>query len=318
MGDRTKFEQMLEFLINDEKSKAEELFHEIVVEKSREIYENILDDELALEADEEGEEESTEEAAEEEEESVEEMFNMEADDEEEGDAPDFGGDDEEGDAPDMDGDDEPADDDVASMVLDVKDDLQDLKDMFAALDAKIGGGDDMDMGMDGDVGGPGDAGDDFVQDVEKKPEDEMFSFEADDEEEEPKTESKKFRSPGDLMREYVDKVASPSNKEGADNTKSIIDNMKNDMGGTNQNIVSGRDGADAGSVGAGGTIKGNGVLKGKPQDMNTGNINVPGGNAGKTAFTHKEPGHGPEKKGAGENADKGAGSPLNGAPGRAK
>lgn len=317
MGDRTKFEQMLEFLINDEKSKAEELFHEIVVEKSREIYENILDDELALEADEEGEEESTEEATEEEEESVEEMFNMEADDEEKGDAPDFGGDDEEDDSPDMGGDDEePADDDVASMVLDVKDDLQDLKDMFAALDAKIGG-DDMDMPGD-DMGG--DAGDDFVNDVEMpgKPEDEMMSFEADEEDEEPKTESKKFRSPGDLMREYVDKVASPSNKEGADNTKSTIDNMINDMGGTTENILSGRNGADAGSVGAGGTVKGNGVLKGKPQDMNTGNINVPGGNAGKTAFTHKEPGHGPEKKGAGENADKGAGSPLNGAPGRAK
>jgi len=317
MGDRTKFEQMLEFLINDEKSKAEELFHEIVVEKSREIYENILDDELALEADEEGEEESTEEATEEEEESVEEMFNMEADDEEKGDAPDFGGDDEEDDSPDMGGDEEePADDDVASMVLDVKDDLQDLKDMFAALDAKIGG-DDMDMPGD-DMGG--DAGDDFVNDVEMpgKPEDEMMSFEADEEDEEPKTESKKFRSPGDLMREYVDKVASPSNKEGADNTKSTIDNMKNDMGGTTENILSGRNGAEAGSVGAGGTVKGNGVLKGKPQDMNTGNINVPGGNAGKTAFTHKEPGHGPEKKGAGENADKGAGSPLNGAPGRAK
>jgi hypothetical protein len=35
---------MLEYLINEDRAKAEELFHEIVVEKSREIYENILDD----------------------------------------------------------------------------------------------------------------------------------------------------------------------------------------------------------------------------------------------------------------------------------
>ena len=42
MTDRNKFEQMLEHLINDESDKAKELFHQLVVEKSREIYENIL------------------------------------------------------------------------------------------------------------------------------------------------------------------------------------------------------------------------------------------------------------------------------------
>jgi hypothetical protein len=46
MTDRAKFEQMLEYLINEDKSKAEELFHELVVAKSREIYENLLDDDL--------------------------------------------------------------------------------------------------------------------------------------------------------------------------------------------------------------------------------------------------------------------------------
>ena len=33
-----KFEQLIEFVINDDEQKARELFHEIVVEKSREIY----------------------------------------------------------------------------------------------------------------------------------------------------------------------------------------------------------------------------------------------------------------------------------------
>jgi len=42
-----KFESLLELLINEENDKAEQLFHEIVVEKSRDIYENLADSETA-------------------------------------------------------------------------------------------------------------------------------------------------------------------------------------------------------------------------------------------------------------------------------
>ena len=42
MADRNKFEEMLERLVNEDKAGTEELFHEIVVERSREIYENLL------------------------------------------------------------------------------------------------------------------------------------------------------------------------------------------------------------------------------------------------------------------------------------
>ena len=42
----SKFEQLIEFVINDEEAKAKELFHDIVVEKSREIYENLMDEEV--------------------------------------------------------------------------------------------------------------------------------------------------------------------------------------------------------------------------------------------------------------------------------
>jgi len=61
-----KFEQLIEFVINDEEDKAKELFHDIVVEKSREIYENLMneEDEEALD---ESEEEELDEAEEEEE-----------------------------------------------------------------------------------------------------------------------------------------------------------------------------------------------------------------------------------------------------------
>jgi hypothetical protein len=41
----TKFEQLIEYVINDDQAKARELFHDIVVEKSREIYEELMDDE---------------------------------------------------------------------------------------------------------------------------------------------------------------------------------------------------------------------------------------------------------------------------------
>jgi len=67
----SKFEQLIEYVINDDESKARELFHDIVVEKSREIYENLMneeeqdDEEDSEELDEAKEEESDEEELEE-------------------------------------------------------------------------------------------------------------------------------------------------------------------------------------------------------------------------------------------------------------
>jgi hypothetical protein len=45
-----RFEQLIEYVINDEEAKARELFHDIVVEKSRQIYENIMAEEDIEEA----------------------------------------------------------------------------------------------------------------------------------------------------------------------------------------------------------------------------------------------------------------------------
>ena len=39
-----KYEQLIEYIINEQEDKARELFHQIVVEKSREIYENLIDE----------------------------------------------------------------------------------------------------------------------------------------------------------------------------------------------------------------------------------------------------------------------------------
>ena len=53
----SKFEQLIEYVINDEEQKARELFHDIVVEKSREIYENLMQEEAEEEVEEAAEEE---------------------------------------------------------------------------------------------------------------------------------------------------------------------------------------------------------------------------------------------------------------------
>lgn len=60
----SKFEQLIEYVINDEEAKAKELFHDIVVEKSREIYENLMNEEEDEELDEESHDEKADDRAE--------------------------------------------------------------------------------------------------------------------------------------------------------------------------------------------------------------------------------------------------------------
>jgi len=49
MTDRNQFEAMLEALINEDQETAKEIFHNIVVAKSREIYEELLSEDFDLE-----------------------------------------------------------------------------------------------------------------------------------------------------------------------------------------------------------------------------------------------------------------------------
>ena len=44
--DNKKFEQLIDLVINENEEQARALFHDIVVEKSREIYESMMDDEM--------------------------------------------------------------------------------------------------------------------------------------------------------------------------------------------------------------------------------------------------------------------------------
>ena len=49
MTDRAQFEAMLEALINEDQETAKEIFHNIVVAKSREIYEELLSEDFTAE-----------------------------------------------------------------------------------------------------------------------------------------------------------------------------------------------------------------------------------------------------------------------------
>jgi len=266
MADKKLLQQMLEHLVNDDQAKAEELFHEYVVQQSREIYESLIDSEIAEEEEKDEDDEDVEEAAKDddaEDEKVDEEFEdiaIEADDED----PDMMGGDP---TDDLEGDLEMGDDDMEEKSEEEL--FQDLDSIVDELQAKfdeLKGGDDMgDMGDD-DMGGMGD----------------------------------KMKDDFDLetVREYVEKVAPAKMGDNGVNTKSIVAG-KNDMGGTTANILSGKNGAPGSETGE---LKGSGLLKGKPTEDNAGNINVPGGKAG-GAFSKKEPGHGAEKAGSKESAD---------------
>jgi hypothetical protein len=289
MTDRNKFEQMLEHLINEDSDKAKELFHQLVVEKSREIYENILSEDFQVneEDDEELDETNGDEEVDEsdkDDEEVDESFGFaEGGDEE--DTGDIGGDAGDDFVDDIDAGDEGDEEgmggegDIEDRVVDLEDALDDLRAEFEALMGDEAGGDDM-GGMD-DMGGDDMGG---MDDMDKMPEDAF-------------------------MREYVEKVGNPKHGDNGANTKSIMAKANN-MGGTTANIVKGGESTTGGTKG--------GLLNPSTKEENFGNINVPGGNAGKTAFKKKEPGHGAEKKATGDNGDRGADSLLNGAPKRAK
>ena len=266
MADKKLLQQMLEHLVNDDQAKAEELFHEYVVQQSREIYESLIDSEIAEEEEKDEDDEDVEEAAKDddaEDEKVDEEFEdiaVEGDDED----PDMMGGDP---TDDLEGDLEMGDDDMAEKSEEEL--FQDLDSIVDELQAKfdeLKGGDDM-----GDMGGDdmGDMGDKMKDD---------FDLET--------------------VREYVEKVAPAKMGDNGVNTKSIVAG-KNDMGGTTANILSGKNGAPGSETGE---LKGSGLLKGKPTEDNAGNINVPGGKAG-GAFSKKEPGHGAEKAGAKESAE---------------
>ena len=289
-----KYEQLIEHIVNDDEAKARALFHAIVVERSREIYESLMDEEQPgvshdavgglvdeISMDETGMHEEEEE------------LGMPGDDmggepgDDMGDMGDMGGD--------MGGDSEaPA---TKSDIMDLESAIDELKAEFDRL-----------MGDEGsDMGGEEDFGSEEGEDEEGEEEggenpfggaddEEAGEEEADDEEE--VAESRRPKTEAERIREYVDRVGhdwdkgaqkgpkgenvgtgAKSERQGEKNTKSIIDNMKNDMGGTNANMN--RRAEETNPDGQTPSGKAGGFLKPAQEiDVAKRNVNKPGGNKG--------------------------------------
>ena len=295
MTDRAQFEAMLEALINEDQETAKELFHNIVVAKSREIYEELLESDFGKP------EEDKEEDAED-------------DGDDEGDVGGDATDDLEGDIEsDMDDADKDAEDtesddeDMEDRVQDLEDALEDLKAEFEQLMAgeehegehadMFGGEEEPEMGgeEEPEMGGAPEEEEDesmggkVTHVVHHNANDTSMPYES-------------YASDEELIREYVEKVgmdwdkaaigqegkpvgAEAGSVTGAINTRSVVDNMKNDMGGTVANIAQGHVEVH-GDAGVKSKVEGPGVMKPNvvPNPDAKGNVNVPGGKAGKTGF----------------------------------
>jgi hypothetical protein len=276
MADKNILEQMLGHLVNEDKQKAEELFHEYVVAKSREIYESLIESEMEVDEEMDDDEAPVDDDSEENKKVDEEFEDIAYEGDDEGGMGNMAGGD-----PMDDLEDEMGPDDSEMGDKDPEELFQDLDSIVDELQAKfdaMNGGDQGDDEMGGDMGG----------DKEMKDEFDLAT-----------------------VREYVEKVPAghgaekKGQAEKADGSAGGLKFQKNDMGGTSANILSGRDGQDGGHSGAGSTIKGSSLLKGKPQLQDGGNVNTPGAKNG-NAFSTKEPGHGAEKAGSKESADKAA------------
>jgi hypothetical protein len=148
-----KFEQLIEYVINDDEAKARELFHDIVVEKSRAIYEEMMEEE---------QEESMEEAVEDDAEAMEEGMDDMGGDQVVGLIDDIEteesgvsmGEAEDGEEVEMDAEfgDEEADAGLEDRVVDLEDKLDELMAEFESLMGDEGGADEMDAEMDMEVG----------------------------------------------------------------------------------------------------------------------------------------------------------------------
>jgi hypothetical protein len=153
-----QFEQLIEYVINDDEQKARALFHDIVVGKSREIYESLMAEEEEID---EAKDEDLEEgdmggdAADdliddvEAEEQDDMSMEAEGDDVEELDVEVDG----EGDMDDMGGDDMGGEEELEDRVMDLEDKLDELMAEFEGLmgDDDMGNGDDFGSDEGGDA-----------------------------------------------------------------------------------------------------------------------------------------------------------------------
>ena len=301
----SKYEKLIEYIVNEQEEKARELFHQLVVERSRQIYESLIDEEDLAEiggnevedlvdeitADEDGmlEAADDEEADMDMDDAEDEMDDAEMDmDDAEMDMDDAEDemDDEEGDS-----------EELEDRIMDLEDSLEELKREFEELmgdddmgaadvgDEEMGDDDlDMDMDMDSDEEMNPMPEEMSMMEMKKMKQEEMLKNKK-------AQDKKKKMTEAEWIREYVEKIGDPfpgHNSETGEvgaggsaslNTKSIVAG-KNDMGGTTANIA--RGGSEADPKGTP-SNKPSGLLK-KGSDLIGKVQNSPGANAGKTGY----------------------------------
>ena len=272
----SKYEQLIEYIINEQEDKARELFHQIVVEKSREIYESLIDESDLEEMGNNPVDEMVDEITSEEQgmrEGEDEEMDIELDSEEDDDGMDMGDD--------MGGEGEG---ELEDRVMDLEDALDELKAEFDALMADEAGeeehgdmGDEMSMGM----------GDEEDEEDMMEGQDDEYDIEVAKEVDESVQESRQSRkmTEAEWIREYVEKINNgyPGNNSetaevGKGGSVSVQSKSpvapKNDMGGKAVG------GSPAETVPTGPKNPSNAYTKGQGT-INSGNKNVPGANAAK-------------------------------------
>ena len=255
----TKYEKLIEYIISDQEDLAKQLFHEIVVEKSREIYEGIVqeeDDEFGgdevddfmddIEYDEdgireaEGDEEDEElegdgedeEFGDEEESDDEYDFSTDSEDDADMDM-DLGGEEEFGDEGDEEGE---GDGDLEDRILDLETAMDELRAEFSRQEGgeEEFGDEEDEFAADDEFGGEEEIDtDEFGGEEEFGDEEDDSDFDVDDE--------------LNQIREYVEKINNPVGAEGKEAAKgggvsvnkSSVVAKKNDMGGSTKNVVKG-------------------------------------------------------------------------------
>jgi hypothetical protein len=339
MANQSKFEAMLEKLIAEDKAGAEELFHEIVVEKSRDIYENLLADDTAeVEVDETAKEDADDKVEEKadakDEDKVEEASKEDDADDKVEEKADADKDEDVKEATDEDektdeateekdenveenfadqitpeGDDDMGGDAADDMIADIEDgegeedkgDDEDLEDRVVDLEDAL---DDLKAEFDGmmsDKDGDEDKGEDDM---------EMDMDAGDDEgDEEKEDEAVDMIAPeADLEQPVAFENAEKPVQSSTELMREYVTKVsepKGDSGtdGTKSPVAGKNDmGGTTANIAKGG--EGTGGSAQAPKEDSAGNVNVPGGKASKS-MSKDSKGHGAEKKGAGETGTDG-------------
>ena len=308
---------MLEKLVNNDREGADSLFHEFVIEKSRGIYEKMLEDDLNdIEVDEASHDKDEKKKDKKDDEKVKEESDEEVDESSDDEEVKETSDEEVDEASDEDVEeatDEKTDENFAEITpeadpmggdaaddmiddmedgdegdMEKDDDAEDMEDRVVDLEDAL---DDLKAEFEkmmADKEGGDDRDDEDAPDMDmgdEEKEDEAIMPASDLSMEEPVADEMPFegkKSETEQMREYVEKVASP---KGEDNKAKSPVASANNMGGTASNLNAGGEGDTKGSAMS-------------AKEDNAGNVNVPGGKASKSMSNAK--GHGAEKKGAGE------------------